>query len=396
MSKFKGVWIPAEIWNLMVSGDLSVREVQLLSIIRNLEESKNGCFASNEYFAKVLAVSQVYISRMIKNLKQRGFIEQVKFDGRRRHIRTLSVVPDMNRTSHVNNQPVLNNQFNSELNSSATLSSPTGKINKKAYAATPSFGFDFCEIPDEVYPFDYECCQRLLEYLPAKKRKRSVPKSWPNQIRLMRESDQIEEDQITMALDWYAKNHTDQWTPKCHTAKSFRDKFHRLLDAIDRTKSDSKPDVVISEEAKKITERLLTKNWPGDCDDNLIGYVQISLDAYDLFRSKVHNLFKEVSSDELSERVERMKNDRFKSLLNHVIESLPQTSHFVEKWFESVWSRIVNWPDWSGKLQPFVFRIDSPVFTKQLGQIFSDYGRQSTEVHKFIRRLHESDESNKT
>ena len=171
---------------------------------------------------------------------------------------------------------------------------------------------------------------------------------------------------------------------------------HRLLDAIDRTKSDSKPDVVISEEAKTITKRLLTKNWPGDCDDNLVGYVQMSLDAYESFRSKVNRLFQEVSSKELSERLERLKNDRFIKLLNHIIESLPQSNHFVEKWFESVWSRIVNWPDWSGKLQPFVFKVDSPTFTKQLGQIFSEYGRPSNEVHKFIRRLQEINESHKT
>ena len=73
----KGIWIPAEIWELMIIGEISVREVQLLSIIKNLEDSEKNCFASNEYFAKVLNVRKNYISRMIANLKSKGFIEQV-------------------------------------------------------------------------------------------------------------------------------------------------------------------------------------------------------------------------------------------------------------------------------------------------------------------------------
>lgn len=394
--KFKGIWIPIEIWNLMISGDLSVREIQLLSMIKNLEESENDCYASNGYFAKLLGVSDIYISRMIKNLKQRGFIEQVKFDGRRRHIRTLSMVPDMSRTNRITNTSALNNQYNADLNASATLSSPTGKINKKAYAADSGFGFSHDEIPSEVHPFDFECCQILLKSLPPKKRKRTVPKSWPDHIRLMRESDQIKEDKIQNVLEWYSKNHQDKWTPKCYTAKSFRDKFHRLLDAIARTDGDKNLDIEVSQEAQKITDRLLNKNWPNDCDDNLSACVQISLDAYNLFRSNIHKVLDQVANTELPDRLNRMKNERFGNLLNHVIQSLPQSNHFVEQWFESVWTRIINWTGWNGKLHSFNFRIDSPDFLKQLGKIFAEYGRPAKEVNELIRRVKELNESDKT
>ena len=133
----KGIWIPAEIWSLMIGGKISVREVQLLSIIKNLEDSEKNCFASNDYFAKVLGVRKNYISRMIANLKSNGFIEQVKFDGIRREMRTL-VVPDGDRTLTINQESEHHKEgeseyhklCNAELHNSAMRVLPPGELDK--------------------------------------------------------------------------------------------------------------------------------------------------------------------------------------------------------------------------------------------------------------------------
>ena len=47
---FKGVWIPKEIW---LNTDLSIIEKVLLVEIDSLDNSDRGCFASNEYLAKL-------------------------------------------------------------------------------------------------------------------------------------------------------------------------------------------------------------------------------------------------------------------------------------------------------------------------------------------------------
>ena len=81
---FKGVWIPKEIW---LNTDLSIIEKVLLVEIDSLDNSDKGCFASNEYLAKFVQLSEGRVANIISNLKKRKFLIQVFFDGRNRGLR---------------------------------------------------------------------------------------------------------------------------------------------------------------------------------------------------------------------------------------------------------------------------------------------------------------------
>jgi hypothetical protein len=82
---FKGVWIPKEIW---LNTDLSIIEKVLLVEIDSLDNSDRGCFASNEYLASFVQLSEGRVANIIVDLKKRGFIIQLFFDGRNRGLRT--------------------------------------------------------------------------------------------------------------------------------------------------------------------------------------------------------------------------------------------------------------------------------------------------------------------
>jgi hypothetical protein len=82
---FKGVWIPKEIW---LNSDLSIIEKVLLVEIDSLDNSDRGCFASNEYLAKFVQLSEGRVANIIVELKKKGFIIQLFFDGRNRGLRT--------------------------------------------------------------------------------------------------------------------------------------------------------------------------------------------------------------------------------------------------------------------------------------------------------------------
>jgi hypothetical protein len=82
---FKGVWIPKDIW---LNTNLSIIEKVLLVEIDSLDNSDRGCFASNEYLAKFVQLSEGRVANIISNLKKRGFIIQLFFDGRNRGLRT--------------------------------------------------------------------------------------------------------------------------------------------------------------------------------------------------------------------------------------------------------------------------------------------------------------------
>lgn len=82
---FKGVWIPKEIW---LNTDLSIIEKVLLVEIDSLDNSEKGCFASNEYLASFVQLSEGRVANIISDLKKRGYIIQLFFDGRKRGLRT--------------------------------------------------------------------------------------------------------------------------------------------------------------------------------------------------------------------------------------------------------------------------------------------------------------------
>jgi hypothetical protein len=81
---FKGVWIPKEIW---LNTDLSIIEKVLLVEIDSLDNSDRGCFASNEYLARFVQLSEGRVANIISDLKKRKFLIQVFFDGRNRGLR---------------------------------------------------------------------------------------------------------------------------------------------------------------------------------------------------------------------------------------------------------------------------------------------------------------------
>ena len=92
---FKGVWIPKEIW---LDTRLNALDKIILVEVNSLDGA-DGCFASNEYLAEFCQCSEAKVSKSISLLTELGYIEVVKFDGRKRFLKTCLV----KNTSHVKN-----------------------------------------------------------------------------------------------------------------------------------------------------------------------------------------------------------------------------------------------------------------------------------------------------
>lgn len=67
---FKGIWIPAEIW---LAKDLNITEKVFLVEIDSLDNA-DGCFASNDYFAKFFNLSKNRCSEIIKALEKKQYL----------------------------------------------------------------------------------------------------------------------------------------------------------------------------------------------------------------------------------------------------------------------------------------------------------------------------------
>lgn len=81
---FQGIWVPKEI---LEDENLSGSDTLLLSVIHSLN-GENGCWASNEYLAKIVKVSERTIKRRLQHLKDLDYISITIEDGYKRTIKT--------------------------------------------------------------------------------------------------------------------------------------------------------------------------------------------------------------------------------------------------------------------------------------------------------------------
>jgi len=80
---------------------------------------------------------------------------------------------------------------------------------------------------------------RLIEIVSLRREIKVTPKqhlSWANTLRLMIDTDKVATPLIKSAMDWYEENWMNDFVPVIESACSFREKWQKLLNAIDRSK----------------------------------------------------------------------------------------------------------------------------------------------------------------
>ena len=81
--EIKGIWIPIEIWE---ASDLSWNEKILLMEVDSFTSQEKDCYFSNDYIAELLGIKPDTASKMVSSLIRKGYIRQVRFDGRKRYL----------------------------------------------------------------------------------------------------------------------------------------------------------------------------------------------------------------------------------------------------------------------------------------------------------------------
>jgi hypothetical protein len=170
---FKGVWIPKEIW---LNTDLSIIEKVLLVEIDSLDNSERGCFASNEYLASFVQLSEGRVANVISDLKKRKFIIQVFFDGRNRGLRISksessfneNVKPDLTKTGK---QTTRKREHNNTVNKTTNNTDYILSENSKEFSPIKINGNEIKEKKNgKVNPF------QLISELQKEEEKKSCAK----------------------------------------------------------------------------------------------------------------------------------------------------------------------------------------------------------------------------
>lgn len=178
--KFKGVWIPKEIW---LSKDLSMLEKVLLVEIDSLD-NENHCIAGNEYFAEFCNCSTATITRAVSHLKDLGYIEELPYNGKYRTLRVIKMISQTNQNDESDSSKRLANNIYNKLDNSNTFTNvkvakPTVAPKRKSLVTSVNIAntvnepkkknkYQNCmDITDEIFE-DIELRKILSVYLPVR------------------------------------------------------------------------------------------------------------------------------------------------------------------------------------------------------------------------------------
>lgn len=249
--KFEGVWIPAEIW---MDTSLSMLEKVILCEIQSLDRGE-GCWRKDEEFAAFLGISTSRFQHILTKLRKKKMVSTVKFDGRRRWIRSShpihAAIQEHAALLKTTGQPCYGQQSRPAKNSRAALLKTAGlphttyevKNNNKntvvglVQAPTGVSSFGECESDHHLN----RLVEKLHSFLVKSRRinpKRVNTKKWVDDFRsLIKDVGDLE--RVKRVLGWYVTTPHSKYTPRVYSADSFRTKFLQIEDTMER--DDSRP-----------------------------------------------------------------------------------------------------------------------------------------------------------
>lgn len=88
---FTGIWTPVEVLKL---ANIGTTQKYILSIITALDQSNDGCYASNRYIAGIMKITRGRVSEIITELHRKELITYV-IDQKAKHIRIIRPLIDI-------------------------------------------------------------------------------------------------------------------------------------------------------------------------------------------------------------------------------------------------------------------------------------------------------------
>lgn len=82
--EFKGIWIPADLW---LDTQLTAVQKVIYAEVDSFCSKGRSCFFSNEYLSTFCNISIPTITRLIRDMIEKGYLKQEGFDGRKRYLK---------------------------------------------------------------------------------------------------------------------------------------------------------------------------------------------------------------------------------------------------------------------------------------------------------------------
>ena len=259
---------------------------------------------------------------------------------------------------------------------------------------------DFGIFPENrtISKFSKKCASYLLSILRKNRlvRARSKPGKWAIEFEKLNSIDKVKKKRIKRVLLWYCNNIGGNYIPVVRSARSFREKFDRIEDAIKRKHLNNEKDlsqIKVTKRAEMISERCGGLIWPdkdknetSKLDDVELKVIQASINNHEAFIDDLCDLHKKCKS--------QGDEESLCGICEKIIHVEGDTNHFVKHWIIDIHSIVWRWEHWNENLHSFVFTINSKIFQNRIEELVASYCGDR-EMWHYIKELLSSESGQK-
>jgi len=202
--------------------------------------------------------------------------------------------------------------------------------------------------------FDNRAADELVKAIRQKRKLviRYNKAKWAKEFSRLRRLDKITPKRIKAAVEWYAENLSDRYTPRAYTAAEFRKKFLRIEDAMERK---APVPTTASKNAVKWAKEFKAWGWPMGAENDLPIAVGITERNFNTFRLKLRAFAKAPPGGRDNRKAARYAD--------YLLGMHFRTARsFSERWFRDAFRRVRDWPQWNGDIIRLAFDYNGKQF----------------------------------
>lgn len=361
--------LPRKVVESLFRKEINLTELQIFAVVQCFSKTAQGCFITNEAFAKICGVVEHTISIAVSHLREIGLLEQVGFDGRKRYLRAtgweLKNTEKSRQTSTEISSQTLRLASRQDL-------SPASRLyiynNNNLIGITKNIPADEPQEGVSVLSTWQKMAVKFQKAIPIKKTSPSNPKSEGTFLKSFCHREGIELPRAKKVLKWYcsqfdakknpySRKYLPLYVPQAISMRTFCQKFIDIECAMLRMtgapiESEKKQETIQLPPEQEKALQAMTKN---------IQYPQTAL--LSTLPKIIPGLFAA-----LTKYRQRTKDlVKTESTRNLYLESLFTKEIFFHEYALWIELELYHWESWSGDFN--VFRFGASPFQKYLNSV---------------------------
>lgn len=369
--KFRGVGIPAEIFNLLVENEITPTEVILLALVDSAVDSKGlGCWMTNATLARYLGVTRLHVRRLVSKLKKRGLlihfgwkkVGNLKFrilETSWSRVRVCIDAYPPYADKHTRYKDITDKRSASSPN----LAHRRNEVNMPFIPSMKKSGPS--NLAKELANIHRTYCSKKNWFVSKSRR------NWSDQFQVL--INQVGYPTLLSVLEWYHENHPSKIKLTLKNGKEFKDRYNTVLRLMENDSSR----IIISPAASELAEKLSYLKWPKGSESQLPQAIQITLDNFDLFSSKLESYAKNHPNNNKARLVTRFAH-YLVGIPGRASPGMPSTLWITEQWFRRVQESVLNWSKWSGNLMSMGW--DGNMYHKEFTKLGKQWASWSSDT----------------